>query len=131
MYSVVLPQGFDNNKVCGFFYIALWIYCVFSICGDYICRSIQVLNSFPSINKAPPHLISHLFFVYCYYAPISPISPIFLSFSFLLNIFWREACCKYLQQPSTFVNRRKLWRPLSTSSIGGDLLWYFCVCIVY
>jgi hypothetical protein len=29
---------------CGFFYIALWIYCVFSICGDYICRSIQVLN---------------------------------------------------------------------------------------
>jgi hypothetical protein len=30
---------------CGFFYLALWIYCVFSICGDYICRSIQVLNS--------------------------------------------------------------------------------------
>jgi hypothetical protein len=29
---------------CGFFYLALWIYCVFSICGDYICRSIQVLN---------------------------------------------------------------------------------------
>jgi hypothetical protein len=26
---------------CGFFYIALWIYCVFSICGDYICRSIH------------------------------------------------------------------------------------------
>jgi hypothetical protein len=22
--------------LCGFFYIALWIYCVFSICGDYI-----------------------------------------------------------------------------------------------
>jgi hypothetical protein len=21
---------------CGFFYLALWIYCVFSICGDYI-----------------------------------------------------------------------------------------------
>ena len=31
---------------CGFFYFALWIYCVFSICGDYIGRSIQVLNSF-------------------------------------------------------------------------------------
>jgi hypothetical protein len=29
---------------CGFFYLALWIYCVFSICGDYIGRSIQVLN---------------------------------------------------------------------------------------
>jgi hypothetical protein len=29
---------------CGFFYLALWIYCVFSICGDYICTSIQVLN---------------------------------------------------------------------------------------
>jgi hypothetical protein len=30
---------------CGFFYLALWIYCVFSICGDYICRSILVLNT--------------------------------------------------------------------------------------
>jgi hypothetical protein len=30
---------------CGFFYLALWIYCVFNICGDYICRSIQVLNT--------------------------------------------------------------------------------------
>jgi hypothetical protein len=29
---------------CGFFYFALWIYCVFNICGDYIGRSIQVLN---------------------------------------------------------------------------------------
>ena len=29
---------------CGFFYLALWIYCVFSICGYYIGRSIQVLN---------------------------------------------------------------------------------------
>jgi hypothetical protein len=29
---------------CGFFYLALWIYCVFIIYGDYICRSIQVLN---------------------------------------------------------------------------------------
>jgi hypothetical protein len=29
---------------CGFFYLALWIYCVFSICGDYICRSGLVLN---------------------------------------------------------------------------------------
>ena len=26
--------------LCGFFYLALWIYCVFSICGDYIGRSI-------------------------------------------------------------------------------------------
>jgi hypothetical protein len=33
---------------CGFFYLSLWIYFVFSICGDYICRSIQVLNkTFP------------------------------------------------------------------------------------
>ena len=30
---------------CGFFYIALWIYCVFNICGYYIGRSIQVLNN--------------------------------------------------------------------------------------
>jgi hypothetical protein len=30
---------------CGFFYLALWIYCVFSICGDYICRSIWFLTS--------------------------------------------------------------------------------------
>ena len=30
---------------CGFFYLTLWIYCVFSICGDYICISIQVLNN--------------------------------------------------------------------------------------
>jgi hypothetical protein len=29
---------------CDLFYIGLWIYCVFNICGDYICRSIQVLN---------------------------------------------------------------------------------------
>jgi hypothetical protein len=29
---------------CGFFYLALWIYCVFSICGDYICRSIPILD---------------------------------------------------------------------------------------
>jgi hypothetical protein len=42
LYGVSLPQGFDIIK-CGFFYIAMWIYCVFSICGDYICRSIQVL----------------------------------------------------------------------------------------
>jgi hypothetical protein len=30
--------------LCGFFYLALWIYCVFSICGYYIGRYIQVLN---------------------------------------------------------------------------------------
>jgi hypothetical protein len=30
---------------CGFFYLALWMYCVFSICGDYIFRYIQVLNN--------------------------------------------------------------------------------------
>jgi hypothetical protein len=30
---------------CGFLYIALWIYFVFSICGYYIGRSIQVLNN--------------------------------------------------------------------------------------
>jgi hypothetical protein len=29
---------------CGFFYIALWIYCVFSICGDYISDLVLVLN---------------------------------------------------------------------------------------
>jgi hypothetical protein len=36
-------KGFEIIK-CGFFYIALWIYCVFSICGDSICRSILDLN---------------------------------------------------------------------------------------
>jgi hypothetical protein len=30
---------------CGFFYLDFSIYLVFSICGDYICRSIQVLNT--------------------------------------------------------------------------------------
>jgi hypothetical protein len=30
---------------CGFFYIALWIYCVFSICGDYICILFRFLTS--------------------------------------------------------------------------------------
>jgi hypothetical protein len=42
---MVLPylKGLEIIK-CGFFYLALWIYCVFNICGDYICRSIQVLN---------------------------------------------------------------------------------------
>ena len=29
---------------CGLFYFALWIYCVFNICGYYIGRSIRVLN---------------------------------------------------------------------------------------
>jgi hypothetical protein len=36
-------KGFLLIK-CGFFYLALWIYCVFSIYGYYIGRSIQVLN---------------------------------------------------------------------------------------
>ena len=36
-------KGLEIIK-CGFFYLALWIYCVFSICGYYIGRSIQVLN---------------------------------------------------------------------------------------
>jgi hypothetical protein len=30
---------------CGFFYIALWIYCVFSICGDYILDLFWFLTS--------------------------------------------------------------------------------------
>jgi hypothetical protein len=30
---------------CGFFYLTLWIYCVFSTCGYYIDISIQVLNN--------------------------------------------------------------------------------------
>jgi hypothetical protein len=37
--------------LCGFFYLALWIYCVFSICVDYIFRSgikePEVLNIIP------------------------------------------------------------------------------------
>jgi hypothetical protein len=42
---MVLPylKGFLLIK-CGFLYLVLWIYCVFSICGDYIGISIQVLN---------------------------------------------------------------------------------------
>jgi hypothetical protein len=31
--------------LCGFFYIALWIYCVFSICGDYILDLFRFLTS--------------------------------------------------------------------------------------
>jgi hypothetical protein len=45
IHCMVLPylKGLVIIK-CGFFYLALWIYCVFSIFGDYICRSIQVLK---------------------------------------------------------------------------------------
>ena len=35
---------------CGFFYLALWNYYVFSICGDYICRSILILNNWYQIT---------------------------------------------------------------------------------
>jgi hypothetical protein len=28
---------------CGFFYLALWIYCVFSICGDYMADLVLVI----------------------------------------------------------------------------------------
>jgi hypothetical protein len=31
--------------LCGFFYLALWIYCVFSICGDYISDLFRFLTS--------------------------------------------------------------------------------------
>jgi hypothetical protein len=53
---------------CGFFYLALWIYCVFSICGDYICRSIQVLLlKFDSIgNISDLLLIFLIMFVICF-----------------------------------------------------------------
>jgi hypothetical protein len=30
--------------LCGFFYLALWIYCVFSICGDYILDLFRFLT---------------------------------------------------------------------------------------
>jgi hypothetical protein len=44
LYGVALPQGFGNNIVWFLLY-CLWIYCVFSICGDYIGRSIWFLTS--------------------------------------------------------------------------------------
>jgi hypothetical protein len=46
IHCMVLPylKGFLLIILCGFFSIVLWIYCVFSICGDYIGISIQVLN---------------------------------------------------------------------------------------
>jgi hypothetical protein len=46
---------------CGFFYISLWIYCVFSICGDYICRSIQVLNKWYQSTFLGRHSVDKYF----------------------------------------------------------------------
>ena len=37
-------KGFDIIK-CNLFYIVLWIYCVFKICGDYICKYTLELNN--------------------------------------------------------------------------------------
>jgi hypothetical protein len=36
-------NGFRIIK-CGFFYLVMWIYCVFSISSDYICRSTKLLK---------------------------------------------------------------------------------------
>jgi hypothetical protein len=60
---MVLPylKGFEVIK-CDFFYIALWIYCVFSNCGDYICRSILVLKTGTG-NKVLVSLIIYSIFV--------------------------------------------------------------------
>ena len=46
---------------CGFFYLTLWIYCVFSICGDYICRSVRV-----SIIKLWFFYIVLLYLLWCF-----------------------------------------------------------------
>jgi hypothetical protein len=48
---------------CGFFYIALWIYCVFNICGDYICISIQVLNKWYQSTFLGRHC-GQIFFIF-------------------------------------------------------------------
>jgi hypothetical protein len=48
---------------CGFFYIDLWIYCVFSICGDYICISIQVLNKWYQSTFLGRHC-GQIFFIF-------------------------------------------------------------------
>ena len=62
---MVLPylKGFLLIK-CGFFYLSLWIYCVFSICGDYICRSIQVLNKFSRVSFPYTCLLSLIISVF-------------------------------------------------------------------
>jgi hypothetical protein len=40
---------------CGFFYLALWIYCVFSICGDYI----NIFVAFLPTEKCSSHWLRH------------------------------------------------------------------------
>jgi hypothetical protein len=62
LYGVALPQGFGNNKVW-FLLSCLWIYCVFSICGDYICRSIQVLNKWYQSTFLGRHC-GQIFFIF-------------------------------------------------------------------
>jgi hypothetical protein len=54
---------------CGFFYIALWIYCVFSICGDYICRSIQVLNKWYQSTLLGQTLWTYIFYFCRFFFP--------------------------------------------------------------
>jgi hypothetical protein len=44
-------------------YFSLWIYCVFSICGDYICRSIQVLNKWYQSTFLGRHC-GQIFFIF-------------------------------------------------------------------
>jgi hypothetical protein len=48
---------------CGFFYIALWIYFVFSIFSDYICISILVINKWYQSTFLGRHC-GQIFFVF-------------------------------------------------------------------
>ena len=46
----------------------------------------------------------------------------FSSFSHFCSSFWREACCKYLQQPST-INKGNLWRTCGVKSTLGAIFY--------
>jgi hypothetical protein len=90
-------------------------------------------SCFPSINEGPPLLISHLFFAYCYYAQISPISPILFSSSFLLKIFGEKLVASICSNLLLSIKRKALEANgvlrvfLVHQTIGGDFVLVFFV----
>jgi hypothetical protein len=77
----------------------------------------------PTINKAPPPLISHLFLVQGYSTQISPLLSI-LSHSSLS--FFSQACGKYLSKLAS--NTRNLWRIHGVESVLGAILFDEVIC---
>ena len=68
-----------------FFYITLWIYCVFSICGDYIGISIHDLNKWYQ-STFLGRSCGQLLFIFVWCCPTSRVSIIKLWFSIWFHI---------------------------------------------